>query len=252
MKKTIKKIVLKILQPVITRLGYVKQGQRNQARKSYLLENFINILKENNYQPKLIIDVGANHGTWSRIWKKAFPQCKFILIEPQHWLKPSFEDLLDKNAIYLPIGAGKQNGSFTFTINSERDDSSTFLLTPEEAFKKGFKQIEIPVKTLNTVVEENGNIIPEIVKIDAEGLDIEVMEGSSNLFGRTEVFLVEASINSPFSQTELITVINYMDNKGYRAFELTDINRPFSNKVLWLVEIAFVKRGGYIDGIKWI
>lgn len=252
MKKIIKKILLKILYPIINWLGFVSAYQQNETDKNYLLNNLISLLKTNNFTPKLIIDIGANHGTWSRVWKNAFPKSKFILVEPQNWLKPSFEDLLDSHTVYLPIGAGKQNGSFTFTINTDRDDSSTFSLSAEEAKERGYKQIEIPVKTLNTIVEENGNTIPDIVKIDAEGIDIDVLDGADKLFGKTEIFLVEASINSTFKQTELTTVINYMDNKGYRAFEITDINRPFSNNVLWLVEIAFIKKGGFFDTIKWI
>jgi hypothetical protein len=125
-------------------------------------------------------------------------------------------------------------------------------MTKEEAEQMGYKQIDIPVKTLNTIVEENGNTMPDIVKIDAEGIDIDVLEGASNLFGKTELFFVEASINSTFKQTELTTVVNYMEKKGYRAFEITDINRPFPNKVLWLVEIAFVRKNGYLDNINWL
>jgi FkbM family methyltransferase len=252
MKKIIRKILLKLLYPIIKWLGFVRPEMNNHSRKNYLLDNLINLIKNNNYEPKLIIDIGANHGTWSRVWKEAFSNCRFILVEPQSWLKPSFNDLLDSNTIYLPIGASKQNGSFTFTINSERDDSSTFSLSKEEAAKMGYKQIEIPVKTLTTIIEENGNVIPDIVKIDAEGIDIDVLDGASNLFGKTEIFLVEASINSTFKQTALITLINYMDTKGYRAFDITDINRPFSNNVLWLLEIAFIRKNGYFDNIKWI
>jgi FkbM family methyltransferase len=252
MKIIIKNVLLKILNPIISRLGFVMSSQLDKTDKDYLLNNLISILKNNNYYPELIIDIGSNHGSWSRVWKQAFPSSKFILVEPQNWLEPSFQDLLDSKTLYLPIGAGKQNGSFMFTINTDRDDSSTFSLSADEAHLLHFKQIEIPMKTLNTIVKENGNVIPDIVKIDAEGIDIDVLNGANYLFGKTEIFFVEASINSTFKQTELMTVVNYMDTKGYRVFDITDINRPFSNNVLWLVEIAFVRKGGFFDLIKWI
>jgi FkbM family methyltransferase len=252
MKKLIRKILLKLLYPIINWLGFVRPSQADTYQKNNLLLSLIELLKTNNFKPKLIIDIGANHGTWSRLWKKYYPQSKFILVEPQSWLQPSFQDMLDENTIYLPIGAGRENGSFTFTINSDRDDSSTFSLSNEEALKRGFKQIEIPVKTINAIVEEHGNLIPDIVKIDAEGIDIDVLDGASHLFGKTELFLVEASINSTYTQTDIITVINYMDKAGYRVFDITDINRPFANKVLWLTELAFIRKGGHFDQIKWL
>jgi hypothetical protein len=33
-------------------------------------------------------------------------------------------------------------------------------------------------------------------KIDAEGLDLEVLKGASNYFGKTEIFMVEAGVLS--------------------------------------------------------
>ena len=82
---------------------------------------------------------------------------------------------------------------FSFTI-VDRDDSCSFKYSKEEAKAMGFKQVQVPVNTLSAFLEENNLPIPELVKIDAEGLDLDVLEGSNSLFGKTEVFLVEAAI----------------------------------------------------------
>lgn len=256
MKIIFQKIINVLFSRFFYKLGYLKKSKsetiyKNVLDKNFLLENLIAIIKNSGFQPTLIIDIGANHGTWSRVWKARFPEAMFVLVEPQEWLKPTFSDLLDDKTVFLPIGAGKENGTVKFTINPERDDSSTFALSSSEAESRGFKQIDVKIKTLNTIIKELGNRIPEIVKIDAEGIDIDVLEGASELFGKTEMFFVEASFNSTFKQTELNIVVDYMNRKGYRAFEITDINRPFSNNVLWLVEIAFIKRGGFFDKLKW-
>ena len=250
------KVQLKIynyLKKIIMKLFFNKNPLKTNYlyNKNYLITNIIEILKKSGFTPKLIIDVGANHGTWFRIWKNAYPNSNFVIIEPQSWLKSSFIDLIDDNTVYLPIGAGNANGDFLFTINSERDDSSTFTFSDKEALVKGFKQIKIPVKTLNTIVNENCTQKPDIVKIDAEGLDIEVLEGATDLFGHTEIFFVEANINAGFKQCNILNMLNFMDKKGYRVFDLTDLNRPFNNNVLWLVEIAFIRKGGYIDKLNW-
>ncbi|MBK8614363.1 MAG: FkbM family methyltransferase [Flavobacteriales bacterium] len=63
---------------------------------------------------------------------------------------------------------------------------------------------EIPVVTLNGLVATNDLPCPDIIKIDAEGLDLEVLEGASDFFGRTEVFMVEAAIvNKAFKNSVL-------------------------------------------------
>ena len=110
----------------------------------------------------------------------------------------------------------------------------------------------MPIYTLNHIVKTYLNHTPELVKIDAEGIDLEVLDGASDLLGETECFLVEASINAPLEETTIEKTITYMDQKGYRVFEFTDLNRPFKSKALWLVEIAFIKKGGILDNINWM
>ena len=256
MKKILKKIAIKIINPIATKLGYVR-GQKvifekNPFDKNSLLEIFFENIKGMGFSPKHIIDVGANHGTWTRETLKYFPDSYYTLIEPQEWLKPSLQDILDANSkvSFNAVGAGDKSGSFMFTI-VDRDDSCSFRYTEEEAIAGGFKRVEIPIVTLNEVVAQNITLpFPDLVKIDAEGLDINVLEGASDLMGKTEVFLVEAAMFCKEFDNNLLKMVDYMDKKGYSLFEITDLNRPFQPQVLWLVELAFIKKEGIIDSYK--
>ena len=256
MKKIIRKIAIKLFNPIAKRLGYVRGQQKvnlkNAFEKNSLLEVFFDNIKEMGFSPKHIIDVGANHGTWTRETLKYFPNAYYTLIEPQEWLKPSLQDILDTNSkvSFNAVGAGDKSGSFMFTIVN-RDDSCSFRYTEEEAKAGGFKQVEIPVVTLNEIVAKNTSLpFPDMIKIDAEGLDINVLEGASDLMGETEIFLVEAAVFCKKFDNNLLKIVSFMDDKGYSLFEITDLNRPFQPQVLWLVELAFIKKGGIIDNYK--
>lgn len=256
-KEKLKSILKKRLHPIVQNLGYTDNVLSNTLfqipnEKDKQLYFLFNNLKKIGFSPKHIIDVGANHGTWTRETLKYFPNSYYTLIEPQSWLKSSFIDILDANSkvCFIECGAGAESGSFLFTI-ADRDDSCTFSYTKEEAIAAGYQQVEIPVVTLNEVVRNSSNLpFPDLVKIDAEGLDLEVLEGASELMGKTEVFLVEASVFCKSLKNSLLNVVNYMDKQGYVLFEITDMNRPFNLEVLWLVELAFVKKGGIIDSYK--
>jgi len=253
MKRQVKKIAIKLINPIATRLGYSRFNQKietNYSKNSLLRTLFLN-LEAVGFIPKHIIDVGANHGTWTREALKYFPDSYYTLIEPQSWLQESFQDILDKNTRvkYYPIGVGAQEGSFQFTIVN-RDDSCSFRYTPEEAKAAGYKQIELSVDTLDSIVDKSHYPFPDMVKIDAEGLDIEVLKGANTLFGKTEVFLVEAAVVNKNLKNNCFEVIKFMENNGYTLFEITDLNRPFGVKILWLVELVFVKKGGIVDSYK--
>lgn len=221
---------------------------KNSSDKDYLLFNFYETLKQLKFQPKHIVDIGANHGTWTREALNHFPDANYTLLEPQHWLKSSLQDLLDKNSKihFHAVGAGDKEGLLMFTI-VDRDDSCSFRYTTEEAKAAGLKQLEIPVVTLNKLLSDSDLPNPDIIKIDAEGLDIEVLKGASDFFGKTEIFMVEAGVVNKIFDNSFLKLLNFMDEKGYRLFEITDLNRPFKPRVLWLVELVFVLKNGYID-----
>lgn len=247
------KAIRKIVKPLLLTIGYriSRANTRlviDENKKNNLLSNFYNTLKAFNFNPKHIVDIGANHGTWTKEAMKYFPEAYYTLIEPQHWLKESFQDILDSNprVQFYGVGAGEKEGSFQFTI-VDRDDSCSFRYSKEEAISAGFEQIEVPVVTLNQLLLESELPNPDIIKIDAEGLDIAVLKGATAFFGKTEIFMVEAGVVNKSFDNSFLKLINFMDEKGYRLFEITDLNRPFEPKVLWLVELVFVKKGGYID-----
>lgn len=249
MKKKIKNILIKILNPTFKRLGYIhsstiaKHKKTNLLTKNELLMNFYSLVLESGFLPKHIVDVGANRGSWTREALTYFPDATYTLFEPQYWLKESMQDILDKNQkiSFNPMGVGKKEGSFKFTID-HRDDSSSFKYSEEEAEALGFKQIEVPIVRLNDYIPEENLPAPDIIKIDAEGLDLEVLEGASDFFGKTEIFFVEAAVVCNTIDNTVIAVINYMDKNGYSLYDITDINKPFKTKVLWLIELVFVKK----------
>ena len=244
MKKSIKKL--------ITKLGFriVNKNSKDLVQNTYVtpLVNFFQTLEEFGFEAKHIVDVGANHGKWTRSALKFFPNAYFTMVEPQHWLKDSIQDVLDSNdkVKLYPFGAGEAEGTFSFTVADE-DVSSSFNYSPEEAKKRGYKQIQLPIITLNKLLGEINLPTPDIIKIDAEGIDIQVLKGASNYLGKTEIIMVEASVLNKSYNNSLMETLNYMDQNGYTLFDITEINRPFQTKVLWLVELVFVKKGGQID-----
>jgi FkbM family methyltransferase len=223
----------------------------SKGTKNQLIGNAFLVLKKAGFNPTHILDIGANHGLWSREVLTYFPNANYTLIEPQERLKSSFADLLERPQFaYLPIGIGQQKGHFNLTI-TERDDSCNFRLTEDEARQRGLNQIQVEVDTIDHVVEMSKFGIPQLIKIDAEGIDLQVLKGATSVLGRTEVVLIEAAVLNPMFENTILSVMNAMDQYGYKLFDITDLNRPFDNKALWLVELMFVLKDGALDKKKW-
>jgi len=191
---------------------------------------FFLTLKKRGFAPKHIVDVGANRGNWTRAALKCFPEAYYTLVEPQDNLRIHVRDLLARNGRirWIGAGAGDKVGTQPFTICG---DGSSFIF--EFA---GARQIAAPVTTLNEIVRKCDTPFPDLVKIDAEGSDLRVLAGASELVGKTDIFLLEAAIGPQLQHWEntLGNVIQTMAHVGYSIFDIHDLNHGCIGEVSFL------------------
>jgi FkbM family methyltransferase len=210
---------------------------------NFQLPLLFSVLKARNFSPHHIVDVGANHGYWTRTALHYFPEAYYTLIEPQDYLKKHVQDLLargDGKIRWIGAGASDSSGILPFSI-SHRDNSSSFAYASEAAAALGMRQIEVPVVTLNEIVRTSSAPFPEMVKIDAEGFDLKVIAGASELIGRTDIFFLETAIWPQGIENSLEHAIATMSQAGYHVIDITDLNRSPKDGVLWLCEVAFLR-----------
>jgi FkbM family methyltransferase len=232
-----------LVQSLFGKLGYRITKLGSVWRPDFGLDSFFNLLKNFDFAPRHIIDVGANKGHWTRTALRYFPASRYTLIEPQDRLKIHIQDLLSPGhkITWVNAGAGDRSGTLPFAL-APRDDSSRFIPDAGQPTPPGFQQIVIPVVTLNEVVAGFAAPPPEMVKIDAEGFDLKVLAGASDLLGHTDIFLVEACICSHDGENTAAAVIDFMDRAGYRLIDITDLNRSPAHQVLWLAELVFLRK----------
>jgi FkbM family methyltransferase len=253
--KFLKKGINRILRKfgfIIINVGRLKKDDTIEsqifAQKTGLLDGFYTLLKNQKYEPITIYDIGANKGSWTNDCLRFFPHAIYYLFEPQINLKKEIDSLfLNKSNIHLfTIGVGNSKGNLLFTIH-DRDDSCTFMLSELEAAKQGLKQVKVPMVKLDSFVEENNLRPPSILKIDAEGLDLEVLKGAKKQVQNAEIIMIEVGVMNKAFENSALNVMNYLDEAGFRLFDFTDLNRPYKNKALWLCEFVFIKKNGFLD-----
>lgn len=141
----------------------------------------------------------------------------------------------------MNAGASDRSGVLTFNVHP-REESSTFLQVPR-IVDAAVRRIEVPVKTLNGIVASSSLPVTDMVKIDAEGFDLEVLAGASELFGKTDIFLVEVSLGQQDFENTALAVMQEMAEEGYRLIDITYLDRSPNFGVLWLCEFAFMRNG---------
>ncbi|MCF8326324.1 MAG: FkbM family methyltransferase [Leadbetterella sp.] len=186
-----------------------------------------------------ILDIGAHKADWSLMTSDIFPEATYYMIEPQDEMKPYIEAFLKNHkGAWFQGGAGAENGELTLSVWDDFAGSSFLLPEGEES---GKKQRKVPIYTVDSLLESNKIPIPNICKIDVQGFEIEVLKGAKKILGKTDIFILEASLFrfSP-NQPLLHEIIDFMVKQGYVIYDFAGFaNRPL-DKALGQLDICFV------------
>ena len=230
-----------LIQSLLRPFGLRLSRLRDERGPDYGASVLFSSLKRFGFSPRVVLDVGANRGNWTRAALKYFPAAQYVLIEPQDHLKVCVQDLIDSGykIRWVHAGVADQSCMLPFFV-SDRDDSSSFLPREKQSQTRVASETMVPVETLDALLSKYNLPVPDMVKIDAEGFDLKVMRGASSLIGKTEVFLLEAGVLCPF-ENAVAPVLSTMADFGYRLVDITELNRSPKHGVLWLTELAFLR-----------
>ena len=216
-------------------------GRRKRARVSPT-DRLFETLKSLGLNPGHLVDVGSNHGAWTRSALAAFPSAKVTMFEPQKELAQYHRDLAANDRVTIHYkGLGDFDGAAAFTFHP-RDDSSSFIYSATEAEAQGMVQGEVEICRLDTAMAASTFGPPAIIKIDAEGLDLNVLDGAPNTIATATIVLIEATVACPTYPNTAAVIFQKMDGLGFRLFDITDLNRSPERGVLWLIEAVFVRK----------
>lgn len=218
---------------------------------------FLKSLRSRGLKCRTILDVGANRGKWSTLARKYFPQATFCLIEPLEEMVPYLEKFIRKSpkSKYIVAGAGPKNDKLLLTYWND-PAGATLLSVEDKELKKAGKQRKVDIVPIDDVLSSFDLPVPELIKLDVQGFELEALKGANSTFGTTEVYILEVSLYS-FERHEaqplLCDVINFMDQREYVVYDFAGfLRRPYDG-ALGQCDIAFVKREGmFRHSNKWV
>jgi FkbM family methyltransferase len=217
----------------------------NQNRPLGDLVAFLEDIQARGFRPKVIVDIGANEGDWTRVALSVFPAAHLEMFEPA----PIFSDKLERlaedcDATYRGVGVSDSDGilnlDFVTTLDGQGTSGSSFLEAPHASQYTSGK-IEVKVRSLDSLVNSREILIPDLVKIDVEGFEMSVLRGAESLFGHTEFFLIELSLYPFWGQPILHEVITWMAARDYVPYDLAGFNRRPADGALGQLDVCFVK-----------
>ncbi|MBK9332787.1 MAG: FkbM family methyltransferase [Ignavibacteria bacterium] len=225
---------------------------RKPTDENLIVGNMRKLLKDlylRGFKPKNIVDIGANNGEWSKLAKKIFKNSDFFLIDPLKEMEIDLSDFCKVNpgSKYFLYGVGSKNEKKFLTLGGVNLTGSNLMFEENELLKKVNEQREIQIITLDSLLENGELPLPDFVKVDIQGFELEALKGGEKLFQITEVFIIETNFFEFMKGVPLAhEVIIYMAEKGYVIYDFPGfLRRPFDG-ALAQMDVCFVKKNGLL------
>jgi len=170
-------------------------------------------------------DVGAQEGGLTFPFAAADPSLLVYAFEPNLHAASRIMGCL-RNYVVLPIAVSEHDGSAELQLNAY-EQSSSLLPADEAGVKEWITEQEfkvvgtmtVPTMRLDTFMNEARIDAVEYLKIDAQGLDLEVVKSAGDRLRDVAKVQLEATTAS-YRQYEgapgKSVIIEYMDSKGFR------------------------------------
>lgn len=184
--------------------------------------NFLEFLKkEKGFEPKVIYDIGACVLHWTDRAKKLWPNSYYIAFEAMKEVEPIYQ----KEGIGYCLGIlSDQVKEVDFYENIEHPGGNSYYkenielspraeeLFPESSIKK------INTITLDYALEYFNFPIPDLIKMDVQGAELDVLKGGAKTIKKCNNIILElqhVDYNSGAAKKD--EVIDYMNSLGFKT-----------------------------------
>jgi FkbM family methyltransferase len=140
-------------------------------------------------------DIGASNGCWSHRVSADFPEARFDLFEPLVEEIPEYRRKLDVYLAEHPgfhlhqIALGAECKIATMHITPNAVGSTALDMngwSPAE-----WRKFQVEMLTVDAAIERFGLPVPQAIKIDTQGCELEILRGAEQTLPQVELLLLE-------------------------------------------------------------
>jgi FkbM family methyltransferase len=223
----------------------VRFSRSGAANRFQAVDECLRRMKSFGYQPRVVIDGGANLGQFHDLVVPIFPDAHYHLIEPQ----PSCAGRLRELAARRPGRTEFQNVAITEPgVASLR--MTGYGSTGAYAAKDGEPaELEVPATSLDAIFA--GRLRAEdrtLLKLDLESHELKALSGARKILPFVEAVVVEVAFYdiNRWGRAVFSEVLAFMIDERFELFDIAALGGRPRDQRLRLGDVIFVRGGSFV------
>jgi FkbM family methyltransferase len=184
------------------------------AGQDLLPRDHINYLESLKIQPRVIYDIGSCVLHWERHARRIWAESQIYLFEANRDVKKLYDRT--KQNYHLGVLTDVDNKAVKFYKDPMNLGGNSYYKENTIHYNETHAQHEIGM-SLDTTVKQNNWPLPDLIKLDVQGAELDILEGASDCINNASDIILEAqTTNYNLDAPKANQVIDYLRSKGFK------------------------------------
>jgi FkbM family methyltransferase len=226
---------------------------RSPGNRFEVIGDTLAAMRGRGFEPRIVIDGGANCGQFFSLARPIFPDAVFHLIEPQPVCTAALRTLAkqDGGDVVVHETALTKPGVQRVRMVGGGDDGGGVGNWVANADDHAPGEFEAQATTLDSLLDEGISIGDRgLLKLDLEHHELPALEGATALLAKVEAILIEVTffdIND-WGATLFPEVVDFLGGRGFVLYDFASLASRARDGRLRMGDAMFVRNGTPLVG----
>lgn len=195
---------------------HLRNISENHCGIPYPHVKYLQSLKEDGFEPKVIYDIGACVMHWTKEARKIWPDAKIIMFDA---FQPA-EFLFKESGLdyYVGVIGNEDDKIVKFYQNDLMPGGNSYYKENNDHVFPEDKFIEQKMMTLDTIVKNMNFPLPDLIKIDVQGAERDIVEGATLCLKSAKHFVVEMQcVEYNRGAPKVFETLPYIESLGWKC-----------------------------------